>query len=110
MDNAPLTFGPPQTLDSLLMPGTSLKKDHQLIQIPFDQYPSGRTVVDDMGLGKTIQAIALIGTSKGQLITNPQCSMPTSRDHQLAIRNIQAYSGWSTASQHLPWPHWSLII
>ncbi|MBW0499663.1 hypothetical protein O181_039378 [Austropuccinia psidii MF-1] len=30
-----------------------------------------------MGLGKTIQAIALIGTSKEQLITNSQCSMPT---------------------------------
>ncbi|MBW0487650.1 hypothetical protein O181_027365 [Austropuccinia psidii MF-1] len=30
-----------------------------------------------MGLGKTIQAIALIGTSKEKLITNPQCSTPT---------------------------------
>ncbi|MBW0480425.1 hypothetical protein O181_020140 [Austropuccinia psidii MF-1] len=30
-----------------------------------------------MGLGKTIQAIALIGTSKERLITNPQCSTPT---------------------------------
>ncbi|MBW0501177.1 hypothetical protein O181_040892 [Austropuccinia psidii MF-1] len=30
-----------------------------------------------MGLGKTIQAIALIGTSKECLITNPQHSMPT---------------------------------
>ncbi|MBW0522434.1 hypothetical protein O181_062149 [Austropuccinia psidii MF-1] len=31
----------------------------------------------DMGLGKTIQAIALIGTSKELLITNPHCSTPT---------------------------------
>ncbi|MBW0510368.1 hypothetical protein O181_050083 [Austropuccinia psidii MF-1] len=30
-----------------------------------------------MGLGKIIQPIALIGTSKEWLITNPQCSMPT---------------------------------
>ncbi|MBW0480519.1 hypothetical protein O181_020234 [Austropuccinia psidii MF-1] len=30
-----------------------------------------------MGLGKAIQAIALIGTSKQRLITNPQCSRPT---------------------------------
>ncbi|MBW0470036.1 hypothetical protein O181_009751 [Austropuccinia psidii MF-1] len=29
-----------------------------------------------MGLGKTIQAIAPIGTSKEQLITNPQSSTP----------------------------------
>ncbi|MBW0514292.1 hypothetical protein O181_054007 [Austropuccinia psidii MF-1] len=30
-----------------------------------------------MGLGKTIQAIAVIGTSKERLITNPQHSTPT---------------------------------
>ncbi|MBW0540325.1 hypothetical protein O181_080040 [Austropuccinia psidii MF-1] len=30
-----------------------------------------------MGLGKTIQAIALISTSKEQLIKNPHCSIPT---------------------------------
>ncbi|MBW0567853.1 hypothetical protein O181_107568 [Austropuccinia psidii MF-1] len=30
-----------------------------------------------MGLGKTIQDIALIGTSKEELITNGQCSTPT---------------------------------
>ncbi|MBW0500645.1 hypothetical protein O181_040360 [Austropuccinia psidii MF-1] len=30
-----------------------------------------------MGLGTAIQAITLIGISKEQLITNPQCSMPT---------------------------------
>ncbi|MBW0519167.1 hypothetical protein O181_058882 [Austropuccinia psidii MF-1] len=34
-------------------------------------------LADDMGLGKTIQAIALIGTSKERLITNPHCSTPT---------------------------------
>ncbi|MBW0483683.1 hypothetical protein O181_023398 [Austropuccinia psidii MF-1] len=45
-------------------------------------------LVDDMGSGETIQAIALIGTSKEQLITNPQCCVPTSLNHQLAIINI----------------------
>ncbi|MBW0563053.1 hypothetical protein O181_102768 [Austropuccinia psidii MF-1] len=34
-------------------------------------------LADDMGLGKNIQAIALIGTSKEWLITNPKCSTPT---------------------------------
>ncbi|MBW0540006.1 hypothetical protein O181_079721 [Austropuccinia psidii MF-1] len=34
-------------------------------------------LADDMGLGKTIQDIALIGTSKEQLITNGQHSTPT---------------------------------
>ncbi|MBW0460310.1 hypothetical protein O181_000025 [Austropuccinia psidii MF-1] len=72
--------------------------------------PFGGLLLDDIGLGKTIQAIALIGTSKEQLITNTHCSMPTLLNHQLAIRNIQACSSWSTASQHLPWPHSSLII
>ncbi|MBW0482553.1 hypothetical protein O181_022268 [Austropuccinia psidii MF-1] len=33
--------------------------------------PLGGLLADDMGLGKTIQAIALIGTSKEGLITNP---------------------------------------
>ncbi|MBW0495678.1 hypothetical protein O181_035393 [Austropuccinia psidii MF-1] len=37
----------------------------------------GGLLVHDMGLGKTIQAIALIGTSKERLITNPHCSTPT---------------------------------
>ncbi|MBW0521615.1 hypothetical protein O181_061330 [Austropuccinia psidii MF-1] len=64
--------------------------------------PLGGFLRDDMGLGKTIQAIGLIGTSKERKITNPHRSMPTSLNHQLAIRNIQACSGWSTASQHLP--------
>ncbi|MBW0484624.1 hypothetical protein O181_024339 [Austropuccinia psidii MF-1] len=72
--------------------------------------PLGGFLGDDIGLGKTIQAIALIGTSKERLITNPHHSTPTLLNHQLAIRNIQACSGWSTASQHLPWPHPSLII
>ncbi|MBW0478954.1 hypothetical protein O181_018669 [Austropuccinia psidii MF-1] len=80
MDNPPVTFGPPLPLNPLLIPG------------------------------KTIQAIALIGTSKEWLIANPQRSTPTSLNHQLAIRNIQACSGWSAASQNLPWPHLSLII
>ncbi|MBW0489145.1 hypothetical protein O181_028860 [Austropuccinia psidii MF-1] len=39
--------------------------------------PLGGLLVDDMGLGKTIQALALIGTLKQQLITNPQRSTPT---------------------------------
>ncbi|MBW0469978.1 hypothetical protein O181_009693 [Austropuccinia psidii MF-1] len=55
--------------------------------------PLGGLLADDMGLDKTIQAIALIGTSKERLTTNPQHSMPTMLDHQLAIRNIQACSG-----------------
>ncbi|MBW0511156.1 hypothetical protein O181_050871 [Austropuccinia psidii MF-1] len=37
----------------------------------------GGLFADYMGLGKAIQAIALIGTSKEQLIANPHCSMPT---------------------------------
>ncbi|MBW0524255.1 hypothetical protein O181_063970 [Austropuccinia psidii MF-1] len=66
----------------------------------------GGLLVDDMGLGKTIQAIALIGTSKEQLITNSHHhNLPTLLNNKLEIRNIQACSGWSTASQHLPWPH-----
>ncbi|MBW0565728.1 hypothetical protein O181_105443 [Austropuccinia psidii MF-1] len=55
-------------------------------------------------------SIALIGTFKEQLITSSQCSMPTLLHHQLEIRSIQASSGWSAASQNLPWPHLSLII
>ncbi|MBW0511051.1 hypothetical protein O181_050766 [Austropuccinia psidii MF-1] len=39
--------------------------------------PPGGLFADDMGLGKTIQAIALIGTSKERLITNPQCFTST---------------------------------
>ncbi|MBW0572120.1 hypothetical protein O181_111835 [Austropuccinia psidii MF-1] len=47
--------------------------------------PLGGLLVDDMGLGRTIQAMALIGTSKERLITNPQCSTPTLVNYQLAI-------------------------
>ncbi|MBW0483062.1 hypothetical protein O181_022777 [Austropuccinia psidii MF-1] len=72
--------------------------------------PLGGLPADDIGLGKTIQAIALIGTSKERIITTLHCSMPTTVNHQLAIRNDQACSGWSTPSQHLPWPHSSLIL
>ncbi|MBW0489276.1 hypothetical protein O181_028991 [Austropuccinia psidii MF-1] len=72
--------------------------------------PLGGPLADDMGLGKTIQAIALICTSKEWLFTNPQHSTPTLLNHQLAIINIQACSGWSAASQNIPWPHLSLII
>ncbi|MBW0581832.1 hypothetical protein O181_121547 [Austropuccinia psidii MF-1] len=39
--------------------------------------PLGGLLTDVMGLGKTIQAIALIGTSKEQLLANPHCSTPT---------------------------------
>ncbi|MBW0475580.1 hypothetical protein O181_015295 [Austropuccinia psidii MF-1] len=72
--------------------------------------PLGGLLADDMGLGKIFQDIALIDTSKEQIITNHQCSMPTLLNHQLEIRNIQACSGWSAASQNLRWPHLSLII
>ncbi|MBW0517017.1 hypothetical protein O181_056732 [Austropuccinia psidii MF-1] len=47
--------------------------------------PLGGLLADDMGLDKIIQAICLIGTSKERLIKNPQCSMPTSFNYQLAI-------------------------
>ncbi|MBW0472536.1 hypothetical protein O181_012251 [Austropuccinia psidii MF-1] len=66
-------------------------------------------LADDMGLGKIILAIALICTSKERLITDPPM-LHTLLNHQLEIRNIQAFSGWSTASQHLKSPHLSLII
>ncbi|MBW0511083.1 hypothetical protein O181_050798 [Austropuccinia psidii MF-1] len=72
--------------------------------------PLGGLLLDDMELGKTIKANALIVTSKERLITNPHCSTPTSLNHQLAITNIKAFSSSSTAIQHLPWPHLSLII
>ncbi|MBW0528423.1 hypothetical protein O181_068138 [Austropuccinia psidii MF-1] len=39
--------------------------------------PLGGVLADNMGLGKPIQSIALIGTSKEQLIANPHCSTPT---------------------------------
>ncbi|MBW0536170.1 hypothetical protein O181_075885 [Austropuccinia psidii MF-1] len=39
--------------------------------------PLGGLLADDMGLGKNIQAIALIGTSKEQMIANPHHSTPT---------------------------------
>ncbi|MBW0503110.1 hypothetical protein O181_042825 [Austropuccinia psidii MF-1] len=67
--------------------------------------PHGGLLADDMGLGKSIEAIALVGTSKERLMTNPHGSTATSLNHHLAIRNIQACSGWSTAIQYLPWPH-----
>ncbi|MBW0495214.1 hypothetical protein O181_034929 [Austropuccinia psidii MF-1] len=68
--------------------------------------PLGGLLTDDMGLGKTIQDIALIGTSKKWLITNYHWSTPTSLNHQLAIRNIQACSGKLQASTyHAPTCH-----
>ncbi|MBW0589015.1 hypothetical protein O181_128730 [Austropuccinia psidii MF-1] len=71
----------------------------------------GGLLADDMGLGQTIQAIALIGTSKEQLMTNPHhYHLPILLNPQLEIRNIQACSGWSTESQNLPWPQSSLIM
>ncbi|MBW0518598.1 hypothetical protein O181_058313 [Austropuccinia psidii MF-1] len=72
--------------------------------------PLGGLLADDMGLGKIIQVIALIVTSKEQLITNPNTPCPPLASSQLAIINIQACSGWSTASRNLPWLHLSLII
>ncbi|MBW0479866.1 hypothetical protein O181_019581 [Austropuccinia psidii MF-1] len=72
----------------------------------FTNTPLGQLLTDDMGLGKTIKAIALIGTSKEWLIENYHCSMPTSLNHQLAIRNIQACSGKLQASTyHAPTCH-----
>ncbi|MBW0511380.1 hypothetical protein O181_051095 [Austropuccinia psidii MF-1] len=72
--------------------------------------PLGGLLTDDMGLGRTIQAIALIDTSKELLSTNPQSSTTTLLNYQPAMQNIQAFSGWSTASQNLPWSYLSLII
>ncbi|MBW0505967.1 hypothetical protein O181_045682 [Austropuccinia psidii MF-1] len=72
--------------------------------------PLGGLLMDDMGLGETIQDIELIGTTKEQLFTNFHCSTPTSLNYQLAIRNIQACSGWNAASENIPWSHLSLII
>ncbi|MBW0528346.1 hypothetical protein O181_068061 [Austropuccinia psidii MF-1] len=72
MSNQPITFGPPHPQDPLLMSGTSLQT-RSLAHLN----PLGGLLADDMGLGKTIQAIALIGTSKEQLISNPHCSTPT---------------------------------
>ncbi|MBW0492407.1 hypothetical protein O181_032122 [Austropuccinia psidii MF-1] len=66
MDNLAVTFGPPHPLDCLLMPGTSLKTRSSAHSNTFRPI----SLLDDMGLGKAIQAIALIGTSKEQLITN----------------------------------------
>ncbi|MBW0550348.1 hypothetical protein O181_090063 [Austropuccinia psidii MF-1] len=78
--------------------------------------PLGGLLEDDMGLGKTIQAIALIGTSKEKLITNPQCAMLT-----IIICPPCLITNWqSEISKHaqagalqaknLPWSHSSLIM
>ncbi|MBW0466224.1 hypothetical protein O181_005939 [Austropuccinia psidii MF-1] len=47
--------------------------------------PLGGLLTYDMGLGKPIRAIALIGTSKEWLITNPKRATPTLFNYQLAI-------------------------
>ncbi|MBW0480669.1 hypothetical protein O181_020384 [Austropuccinia psidii MF-1] len=86
------------------------KKVFSSLKFLFVNSPPGGLLVDDMGLSKTLKAISLIGTSKKWLITNPQHSTPTALNHQLEFRNIQAFSGWRTASQHPSWPHLSIII
>ncbi|MBW0585895.1 hypothetical protein O181_125610 [Austropuccinia psidii MF-1] len=58
--------------------------------------PLGGLLADDMGLGKTIQAIALIGTSKEQMIANPHCSTPT-----MIIFPLSLITNWqSEISKH----------
>ncbi|MBW0485825.1 hypothetical protein O181_025540 [Austropuccinia psidii MF-1] len=54
-----------------------MKKVVSSLKFLLTNTPLGGLLIDDMGLGKTIQAIVLIGTSKEQLMTNPQCSIPT---------------------------------
>ncbi|MBW0530982.1 hypothetical protein O181_070697 [Austropuccinia psidii MF-1] len=110
MGNLPVTFGPPPL-------GSTLKSRHIITNKMVSSFKSlltnttfGGLLADDMGLGRTIQAISLIGTSKKHLIITPNFPTPTVLNHQLAIRNNQACSGWSTASQRLPWPHLSLIL
>ncbi|MBW0581916.1 hypothetical protein O181_121631 [Austropuccinia psidii MF-1] len=73
-------------------PGSPFNARHIITNKVFSSFeslstntPLGRLLADDMELGKTIQAIASIGTSKERLITNPQRSMPTSLNYQLAI-------------------------
>ncbi|MBW0574626.1 hypothetical protein O181_114341 [Austropuccinia psidii MF-1] len=61
------------------------KKVFSSFESLFTNTPLGGLLVDDMELVKTIQAIALIGTSNEQLITNPHFSMPTLLNYQLAI-------------------------
>ncbi|MBW0482521.1 hypothetical protein O181_022236 [Austropuccinia psidii MF-1] len=62
-------------------PGSPFKAMHiitkrliSLFESLSNNIPLGGLLADDMGLGITIQAIALIGTSKERLITNPHCS------------------------------------
>ncbi|MBW0544009.1 hypothetical protein O181_083724 [Austropuccinia psidii MF-1] len=105
MDNPPIAFGPTFNARHII---TNMVVSY--FESLLTNTPLGGLLLDDMGLGKTIQAIALIGISKKTLIKNPQCSMPTLLNHQLAIRNIQACSGWRAESQNIPWPHLSLII
>ncbi|MBW0471509.1 hypothetical protein O181_011224 [Austropuccinia psidii MF-1] len=96
MDNLPITVEPPHPLDPLLKAGTSLQNKMviSLKSLPTNT-PLGRLLADYVVLGKTIQDIALMGTSKEPLITNYHCYMPTLINHQLALRNIQACSGWA---------------
>ncbi|MBW0573469.1 hypothetical protein O181_113184 [Austropuccinia psidii MF-1] len=105
MDNPPVTFGPTSP------PGSTFNSRHIITNKVVSSFQSllNNTclyglLADDMVLGKTIQAIALIDTSKEQLIVKPHHSMPTLLNHQPAIRNIQEFSHWSTASQHLHGP------
>ncbi|MBW0471660.1 hypothetical protein O181_011375 [Austropuccinia psidii MF-1] len=65
-------------------PGFTLNARHiikskvvSLFESRLTNTPLGGLQTDDMGLGTAIQAIALIGTSKELLITNPQHSTPT---------------------------------
>ncbi|MBW0553406.1 hypothetical protein O181_093121 [Austropuccinia psidii MF-1] len=72
-------------------PGSTFNARHiSSIELLSTNTPLGGLLTDDLGLVKTIQAIALIGTSKERLITNPHhYHLPTSLNHQLEIRNSQ---------------------
>ncbi|MBW0465508.1 hypothetical protein O181_005223 [Austropuccinia psidii MF-1] len=111
MDSSPITFGTTDSCGSTFNSRNIIKnKVVSSFKSLSTNTPLGGLLAHDMGLGITIQAIALIGTSKEWLITKPKLSTPISLNNQLEIRNIKAFSGWSTASQHLPWLHSSLII
>ncbi|MBW0501524.1 hypothetical protein O181_041239 [Austropuccinia psidii MF-1] len=80
MDNEPVASGPTFNARHIIT-----NKVVRSFKSLFTNTPLGGLLADDMGLGKPIQAIALIGTSKEQQITNPQCSKPSLFNYQLAI-------------------------
>ncbi|MBW0508636.1 hypothetical protein O181_048351 [Austropuccinia psidii MF-1] len=86
-DPAPFHYSncpPPSSKDWTSPPGSTFNARHIITNKVISSFKSLLTntpleglLAENMGLGKTIQAIVLIGTSKEQLITNPQCSTPT---------------------------------